>query len=38
VAHGAACDRQSQTLKAAIEAAETMAELDAIDLGAGWPE
>jgi hypothetical protein len=38
VAHGAACDHHSQTLKAQIEAAETLAELEAIDVEAGWPE
>lgn len=38
VAHGAACDRHSQDLKAAIEAATSVEELDAIDLSAGWPE
>jgi hypothetical protein len=38
VAHGAACDRHSQALKAQIEAAEALAELEAIDLEAGWPE
>jgi hypothetical protein len=38
VSHGAACDRHSQDLKAQIAEAETLAELEAIDLGAGWPE
>ncbi len=38
VAHGAACDRHSQALKGQIEAATTVAELDAIDLATGWPE
>jgi hypothetical protein len=37
VAHGAACDRNSQVLKAQIEAAETLMDLDAIDTEAGWP-
>ena len=38
VAHGAACDRHSQALKGQIEAATTVAELDAIGLTTGWPE
>jgi len=38
VAHGAACDRHSQALKGQIEAASSVAELDAIDLATGWPE
>jgi hypothetical protein len=38
VAHGAACDRHSQALKGQIEAAISLAELDAIDLTTGWPE
>jgi hypothetical protein len=37
VSHGAACDRHSQSLKAAIDAAQSVEELDAIDLTAGWP-
>jgi len=35
--HGVACEANSQTLKAAINAAATAADLDAIDLEAGWP-
>ena len=38
VGHGAACDRHSQALKGQIEAAQSVAELDAIDLTTGWPE
>jgi hypothetical protein len=37
VAYGAACDRHSQSLKAQIDAAQSVEELDAIDLTAGWP-
>jgi hypothetical protein len=38
VAHGATCDRHSQALKVLIDAAESQAELDAIDIESGWPE
>jgi hypothetical protein len=37
VGWGSACDRASQALAAQIEAAETLAALNAIDLTAGWP-
>jgi len=35
--HGVACELNSQQIKAAINAAATVDELDAIDLDAGWP-
>jgi len=38
VAHGAACDRHSQDLKSQIAQAETLAELEAIDIDSGWQE
>lgn len=38
VAHGAECDRHSQDLKSQIAQAETLAELEAIDIDSGWPE
>ena len=37
VAHGAACDRHSQALKAALEAAASLEDLTAVEVGAGWP-
>ena len=38
IGHGAACDAAGQALKAQINAATTIAELDAIDISVGWPE
>ena len=35
--HGVLCEQNSQALKTSIDAATTIAELDAIDLAAGWP-
>lgn len=38
VAHGQACHDASQAIKAQINAAETLAELSAIDVASGYPE
>jgi len=37
VIHGGACHARSEEIKAAIDAAQTVAEIAAIDMEAGWP-